>query len=685
MRPGDAADMLRLLNEVKADGGPLAGVVHLWNVDLEDPVSGAIDAERVQMLGTVSVLHLVQALTGDGAGATPLTIVTQQAQPAGDSMAPVCAVQASVWGLGRVVTAEHPALRTRLIDVERADAVNTSSLARELLSSDTSEGQVALRGATRYAARLVRSRQSRGTLVPEGPFALDIPQRGTLENLVLKPLAPSAPRPGEIRIRVEASGLNFRDVLNTLGMYPGDPGDLGGEVVGTVDAVGDGVTRFAAGDAVLALTPRAFCSFVTTGEKLAWHRPAWLSVQAAATIPLVFQTAYYALYHLADLRVGERVLIHAGAGGVGLAAIQLALLRGAEIFATAGSPEKRDLLRSLGVHHVMDSRSLEFAPQILAATGGEGVDVVLNSLAGEFITKSLALLRAGGRFLELGKTDLWDETRAKQVNARASYTPVFLGDACVSNPDLVEKMFGELMALFEQKRLTPLPHRTWPITQAAEAFRFMAQARHIGKVVIEQTDATAGFKIRADGAYLVTGAFGGLGLEVARWLSDRGAGRLILVGRRAPQDAAEAVIRGIEAAGTLVTTAVADVADFAVMRDLFASIDAASTPLRGIVHAAGALDDGVLAQQTAARFAAVMRPKVEGAWNLHTQTLNRALDFFVLFSAGAGLLGSPGQGNYAAGNTFLDALAWSRRAAGQTALSIDWGPWEKVGMAAARR
>lgn len=383
-----------------------------------------------------------------------------------------------------------------LVDLDPSVAASeqAAALVREVLQSARDESQVALRSARRLGARLVRARAARqagrsGALdVPSaGSFTLDIRQRGLLENLELRPLDVPPPAPSEIRIRVQASGLNFRDVLSALGMYPGEPGPLGGEAVGVVEAVGSAVTRFAVGDPVLALTPRGFSSVVNTSEKLAWRRPESMSVTQAATIPLVFQTAHYALNHLAGMTRGDRVLIHAGAGGVGLAAIQLAQMAGAEVFATAGSPEKRELLRSLGVSHVMDSRSLDFADAIRSATGGEGLDIVLNSLAGEFIPRSLSLLRARGRFLELGKTDLWNESRAAAVNPHASYAAVYLGDVCISDPDLVERMFAELMAWFGDGRLTPLPWRAFAIDRADEAFRFMAQGRHIGKIVIEQT------------------------------------------------------------------------------------------------------------------------------------------------------------------------------------------------------
>jgi acyl transferase domain-containing protein len=689
VRVGAAEDFARLVLEVGARGA-IAGVVHLWNLDLGSAGPGApADLEHARAIGCVSLLHVVQALASREDFRASVTVVTRGAQPADEPAGAVSILQAPAWGLGKVIAAEHPDLRARLVDLDEA-ATSTQAaaqLARELTGGESHEHQVAFRGGRRLGARLIRRRAGaephQGLPVPvDERFGLQITQRGMLENLRLAPIDTHPPGPGEIQIRVEASGLNFRDVLSALGMYPGEPGPLGGEAVGIVAAVGPGVTRFAVGDPILALTPRGFCSIVNTSEQLAWHRPRGMSVVQAATIPLVFQTAHYALNHLARMRRGERVLIHAGAGGVGLAAIQLARIAGAEIFATAGTPQKRELLRSLGVEHVMDSRSLAFADEIMAVTNGEGVDIVLNSLAGEFIPSSLGVLRAGGRFLELGKTDVWDGARAARVNPGASYAAVYLGDVCHAEPALIEKMFGELMAWFDAGQLKPLPHRTWPIDRADEAFRFMAQAKHVGKIVIEQVTAADRPIVRPDGAYLITGGLGGLGLAVARWLADRGARDLTLVGRRPPDGAALDAVHALEADGVQVTTAAADVADPAAMRQVFAALDSRRVTLRGVIHAAGVLDDGLLVQQDARRFAAVMRPKIDGAWNLHVGCAGRELDFFALFSAGAALFGSPAQGNYAAANAFLDALAWARRDAGQPGVSINWGPWQETGMAA---
>jgi acyl transferase domain-containing protein/NADPH-dependent curcumin reductase CurA/nucleoside-diphosphate-sugar epimerase/acyl carrier protein len=682
---GTSPEAVRALVERASSGRRLLGVVHGWNLDLPDDPASSAELSQVEDAGCLSALFVAQAVAEGSSGAT-LTIVTCGAQHVGGDTR-VAASQAPVCGLGRVLASELPALRTRLIDLDPDGSREASiaGLAAELSSEPGVENQIALRGNRRLAPRLVNAGvnvQPRSLLKTpaEGPMALDIVERGVLDRLHCVPFDPDPPGSGQVQIRVEASGLNFRDVLNALGMYPGDPGPFGGEVVGVVEALGAGVTDLEVGDPVLALTPRGFCTRVNTSSLLAWRRPRELAALDAATIPLVFHTAQYALTHVAGMKAGDRVLIHSAAGGVGLAAVQLAQRAGAEILATAGSPEKRALLRALGVRHVMSSRTLEFAEAFKAATGGAGVDIVLNSLAGEFITQSLKLLRPGGWFLELGKTDLWTAERAAGVAPGVRYQPVYLGTICEEDPQRIRTMFGELMPAFAAGELRPLPHVVFPIDRAADAFRFMAQARHVGKIVISQRLSGPASALRADATYLVTGAFGALGERVAKGLIERGARRLMLVGRHA----SAGVTERLRCAGASVDLHVHEL-DVADRHALDAAIRASCTPdapLRGVVHAAGVLDDGAVTQQTAERFARVMRPKLHGAWNLHDLTRERDLDFFVVFSAGAALFGSAGQSNYAAANAYLDALAHQRRAKGLPALSVNWGPWDGGGMAA---
>ena len=412
VRPGSSDDIARLLGE-RLDPAQAGwdGVVYLWPLDASAAWVG--DGGQVASQETIlgGALHVARALVLDGAG-TRLLLVTRGAQPAGG--AAVEPDQATLWGFGKSLAIEHPELRTVLLDLDPAPEGDAAvQLLAELGRGDESE--VALRGEQRLAARLAHTSAgaSEQPNADDGlPVELLITERGALDNLALHPAARRAPGPGEVEIRVAATALNFKDVLNVLGMYPGDPGQPGSECAGTIVAVGPGVVDLRPGDEVVALASGSFRSYCTVATELVAPRPATLSAAQAITVPIAYLTAAFALQHLGRMQPGERVLIHAAAGGVGLAAVHLAQRAGVEIFATAGSPAKREYLRSLGVQHIYDSRSLAFADEVRAATGGEGVDLVLNSLAGEFVPRSLELLRDGGRFLELGKRDHLTDAQA---------------------------------------------------------------------------------------------------------------------------------------------------------------------------------------------------------------------------------------------------------------------------------
>jgi phthiocerol/phenolphthiocerol synthesis type-I polyketide synthase C len=443
---------------------------------------------------------------------------------------------------------------------------------------------------------------------------------------------------------------------------------------------------------VVAVVPSSFGSFVTASAGLVSRKPASLSFDEAATIPIAFITAVYALRHLSQLSEGDRILIHSASGGVGLAAVQIAQQVGAEIFATAGSPEKRAFLESLGVPHVMDSRSTAFADEVMARTDGKGVDVVLNSLAGEGMLKSLDVLAPFGRFLEIGKRDIYEnrELGLAPFKKQLSYFSIDLERLFGERPAVGVKLFREVMQGFETGVFKPLRLQVFPITEAVHAFREMAQAKHIGKIVVSLGDSEqkktpapeADVVLRGDQTYVITGGLGALGLAVVTWMVEHGARHIALLGRSEPSAAARATLTALEQRGVSVAVVQADVAQRDQVSKALAQIDRTMPAVSGIIHAAGIQDDGVLLHQTRERFRTVMAPKVAGAWNLHTLTADRKLDFFVLFSSAASLIGSPGQANYAAANAFLDALAHYRRALGMPALSINWGAWSQVGLAA---
>ena len=718
--PGRAADLERMLGEVLAapegeddpnGGQPLHGIVFLWTLDapaLADDVPASAIL-RAQSRGTTAALQLVQALARVQ---VPLWLVTRAVHA--DDTTRVDPTHAPLWGLGRVVHGEQPERRCTLVNLGRgtADAGDElNALCAVLHAEDTGERQLVIRGSACRVARLQRVSRADLDLQPlpaaphgqdreQRPFRLEIDRAGMLDHLALRSMMRRAPGPGEIEIEVHAAGLNFLDVLSALGTIPDEGAGakasrprLGSECAGRVVAVGPGVERLAVGQRVAAIAFASFASHVVVDASLVVPIPDEMGFEEAATIPIVFATAWCALHDVARLRAGERVLIHAGAGGVGLAAVQIAQHLGAEIFCTAGSEEKRAYLRSLGIPHVMDSRSLSFADELMAVTGGEGVDVVLNSLAGAFIPKSLGILRSYGRFVEIGKRDYYADSKLglRPFLRNLSFSLVDLRAMTQERPTQVQDLLAGVMERFARGIFHSPPYRVFPVAQAREAFRTMAQAKHMGKLVLDIRAAEVAvlpareLEVRAAASYLITGGLGGLGLRVAAWLVDRGARHLVLVGRRAPSDEQRAAIRALEARDARIAVIAADVADAETVARMLAEVRAHLPPLRGIVHAAGVLDDAMLMNQDAARFATAMAPKLAGAWNLHVGTLDQPLDFFVMFSSVAALLGSPGQGNYAAANAFLDALCHHRRQRGLAALSIDWGAWAEVGMAAGAR
>jgi acyl transferase domain-containing protein/D-arabinose 1-dehydrogenase-like Zn-dependent alcohol dehydrogenase/acyl carrier protein len=574
---------------------------------------------------------------------------------------------APLWGLVRSAQAEHPG-RFTLIGLDGRES-SYLALAAAVASG---EPQLMVRDGTIGLPRLVRAGRSLSPPPGERDWRLESTESGTLASLALVPsgTARTPLADGEVRVMIRAAGVNFRDVLTALGMYPGPAGPLGLEGAGVVTEIGPRVTRFAAGDRVTGLIPAAFARMAITDERLLARVPDGWSYAEAAAMPVVFLTAYYALADLARVRPGDSVLVHAAAGGVGMAAVQLARHLGAEVFGTA-SPAKWDTLRALGLpdDRIASSRDPGFDAALLRATGGRGVDVVLNSLAGEFIDASLRLMPRGGRFLEIGKTDRRDPAAVAERYPGVSYRAIDLIEA---GPERITEMLTVILGLFAEGALRPLPRTAWDVRRAPDAFRCLQQARHVGKVIL-----TVPPPLDRDGTVLVTGGTGGLGGAVARHLvSSHGARNLLLISRAGPGAAAASALReDLSALGAMVTIAKADVAD----RDSLAAVLAGippEHPLTAVVHTAGMVDDGLTEALDPSRLAPVLRPKIDGAVHLDELTQDADLAAFVLFSAAAGLLGGAGQGSYAAANAFTDAFAAHLAASGRPVTSLAWGPWE---------
>jgi len=618
-------------------------------------------------------LDLVKAIVDAGGGA--LWVVTEGAQQVGADPEPLHVQQAALWGLARVVASEGIGLKAIRIDVDPAADARTRAacIAGELSGSDN-EDQIAYRKGVRHVARLVRRPAA---LRNNGPVRLQMAQGGTFENLRIVPLQRRTPGAGEIEIEVRASGLNFRDLLYALGMLPA-PGDeivFGFECAGIVTAAGADVTQFRIGQEVMALGRGTIGSFATVFAAHTIPKPAALTFEEAAALPLVYLTAIHGLEKLAQIRPGDRVLIHAASGGVGQAAVQIARRAGAEVFATA-SRAKWPRLESQGVRHVMDSRSLDYADEILRITGGEGVDIILNSLNGDYIERNLRCLRTGGRFVELGKIGIWTDEQMRAARPDVSYFPFDLGEVALADPDRIASMLHELAQSIDDRSLAPLPVETFPLQDAASAFRYMAQSKHFGKVTVSCASRAI---VRSEATYVITGGLGALGLEVARWLIREGARRLVLVSRqeRSPEAVAE-----LRASGAEIIVRAADVSDAGEVSRVIDIANTPSHPLRGVIHAAGVLDDCSVLELDRERLRRVLAPKTDGAWQLHLQTRELPLDFFVCFSSLSSLIGTPGQAAYAAANSFMDALAHHRRSQRLPMLSVNWGPWAGGGMAA---
>ena len=614
--------------------------------------------------------------------------------------------QATLWGFGRAVMNEHIELSCRLVDIEPGCAAPQALLVHELLSQENEE-EVLLSPSGRFVPRMLpagmtalreaSAREAR--LNNQGVLGFEAP--GSLRNLQWLALPERELQANEVEIEPVAAGLNFRDVMYAMGLLSDEAVEngfagptIGMELAGRIVRIGREVEGFKAGDAVLGFAPASFAARVRTPATALVIKPEKLSFEEAATIPTTFFTVYYALCELARLRAGERVLIHGAAGGVGIAAVQLAKHLGAEVFATASSNEKREFVRLLGADHVHDSRSLLFADEILHRTRGAGVDVVLNSLAGEAMVRSIGVLRPFGRFLELGKRDFYENTRIglRPFRNNISYFGIDADQLMGVSPHLTTRIFGEIMKLLGDGVLHPLPYRAFPVERAEDAFRYMQQAKQIGKILLTfhrgvplpQTASAASLRLDAQAAYLVVGGTSGLGFATARWLVEKGAKQVVLASRSAklaPELAAEAR-RWTEERGVTVTLASCDVTDAAAVKQLIQTVDTAATPLKGVVHSAMTIADGLIANLDDARMRNVMAPKVAGAWNLHQATRALSLDFFVLYSSATTFLGNPGQSNYVAANAFIESLVLWRRAAGLPGCFMAWGPIADVGFLA---
>jgi acyl transferase domain-containing protein/NADPH:quinone reductase-like Zn-dependent oxidoreductase/NAD(P)-dependent dehydrogenase (short-subunit alcohol dehydrogenase family) len=640
-----------------------------------------------------ALARLAAAAEGSAAGFCIVTQGGQQPEAPGMRHDPAAA---ALFALGRVLANEHPGLRPRRIDLAPQLAPEQAGrrLAAELLTELDDEAEVTLTEAARLVPRLRPGLPPAPP--PGGPQRLEIGQTGQLGSLRWAGFAPGAPGPGEVVLRIEAAGLNFRDVMWAQGLLPEEallPGfagpNLGMECAGVVEAVGEGVA-LRPGQRVVGVAPAALASHARTRAEALVPMHDGLDPAAAATIPVAFMTAVHALEDLARIEPGERVLIHGGSGAVGLAALQVALARGARVAASAGSPSRRAFLRAAGAELVLDSRDAGFADALRAAWP-DGVDVVLNSLAGAAMERSLGLLRPFGRFLELGKRDFAEGSRValRPLRRNATYFAVDVDELARARPAQAARLLAGIAARLREGAIRPLPAAIHAASEVEAAFRALQAGGHIGKLVIRppapggEAAAASPLARAAEGTILVIGGTQGFGLATARWLAERGARHLALLSRRgAATPGADAALRDLAARGATASLHACDATDAGALERTLAEIRAAFPPIRGIVHAAAVLGDGAAALLEPARAAPVLTAKLAIADHLDRLTADDPLDLFLMYSSATVVIGNPGQAAYVAANAALEALARRRRAARRPAMAIGWGPIADAGMLA---
>lgn len=659
--------------------------VYLWSLDESEPDSSGNGA----MFGTDGLFHLAQALEVSGpTSKLRIDVVTRGAQAVGHPHK-VALAQGPTIGLMRVIANEYPSFTCRGIDLPSAVSTMDEGCLWSELQRNDAEREIAFRGEGRYVRRIKRGLQPREKILRNTvPLRLESRERGLLDSLKLVPFGLPECGAGEVVIEVKAAGMNFRDVLKALALYPAETADariFGDEVAGVIKTVGAGVTHVAPGDRVFGLAVFGLATYSMARAGDVRLIPGGLTFEEAATLPVVFMTSWHALKNVANLKAGERILVHAGAGGVGMAAIQIAHHLGAEVIASAGNPAKRALLGVLGVKHVLDSRRADFAEDVMEITEGKGVDVVLNALSAEAIPMGLSCLSQFGRFIEIGKRDIYQNSRIPlwPLRKNASFHVVAMDAIFSADEAQTSELLETIAVLVAQDALRPLPFRSFPACRIDAAFRLMAQGKHTGKVIVSFPDPfvarrgeprVPAFEVKADAWYLITGAFGGFGKVLAGWLADCGAKNLMLTSRSgASTPESEAFVAILRARGLEVQVMQADAGSPDDVRCVLNKISSAHYPLKGVFHLAMVIDDAPISVLDRDRMRKVLAPKAHGAWLLHEGTMDMPLDCFVMFSSISSIFGNAAQANYASANAFLDSLAHYRQSLGLPALVINWG------------
>ncbi|OHX68065.1 type I polyketide synthase [Flammeovirga pacifica] len=684
-------------NMIDSIGNDIQHVIYLWSFDIQTSDKESLEVfTQLQEHFSISTLNLVRTLGGKDL-TVQTWLVTSGSEKVIEEDESIQLAQSPIYGIGRVAKNEFPLLPVRIVDMNQTMSADDLNKLINVISSEQEgkeeESEFAIRNNEVYVRRLVAVD---GDIADEraphlmnafgSNYRAEVRENGILNSLSLRAFYPEKLQKEEVRIAVKATGLNFKDVVNGMGILSQEAvaggvaeDTLGLECSGIVTEVGDGVSHVKVGDEVIAWAAYSLAGVTTASSHCVVAKPSNLNWEKAASLSVVYLTAHYGLNHLAHIEKGDKVLIHAATGGLGLAAIQLAQNVGAEIYATAGSDEKRDYLRSIGIKNIYDSRSLDFAGQIKVDTNGYGVDVVLNSLTGKAITQSFKCLAPFGTFVEVGKADIYNNSKLplKRFGENISFHVVDLDRLMAQKPRLASKLYQEVADLFKEEKVEGHPLKVFPVSEAGKALKYLSQVGHIGKVIVAMDDTMVevlpAHDLRFDNnaAYVVSGGASGFGLEVAKWIAENGAGELILLSRSgAKSDYDKDVIAYMESLGVKVQLPKVNITHEETLKKIF---DEVSSPIKGIIHSAAVLDDCTMPNLDADRFMRVYSPKAMGAWALHKASLGHDLDFFLSFSSISAVFGLPGQANYSSANNFLDRLATYRQSLGLVGNSVNLG------------
>tara|TARA_B110000046_G_scaffold97505_1_gene105202 strand:+ start:4 stop:6222 length:6219 start_codon:yes stop_codon:yes gene_type:complete len=700
-------DCNKVIDHVNARGS-LEGVVFGWGLDLvsnENLTANSI--EEAEELGSIMLMNIMRKLNESSYKINPsLWVLSSGAQCVGGSPELINLGQEGLRGVARVIVNEFPNYPTTMIDLSSpVQDVEIEVLVDEMFAGDKTD-ELAFRGRRRYVNKLERlsmdniAKKAMKTLPAEGSaYTGTIEEYGVLDNVVLRETERRTPAADQVEIQIKASALNFRDIMIAMGLLSDDAVDgglfgrtFGLECSGVITKVGADVTNVKVGDEVMATAPSCLGGFAYAYGVHCVKKPSGINWQEAASLPVVYTTAYFSLIHHCRLEKGEKVLIHAAAGGVGIAAINIANAVGAEIYATVSTQDKRDYIIGLGVkpENIMNSRTLDFADELMEKTNGRGVDVVLNSLSGEAIFKSVRCLAAYGRFIEIGKTDIYRNSKLglQPFGNNLTYFGVDVDRLFEQKKSFGGKLFQESIDYFVENNFAPHPVTVFPIGKLADAFQFMGGARHIGKVIVSMegevdiAPATE-IKFKENGTYLLTGGASGFGLSVAEWMTSKGARNLVLMSRSGVKtDFERDIVKRMEANGVNVMIAKGSVNDQADVDRIFKEVAETMPPIKGIQHAAMVLDDGSIPEIDHDRYMRVFNPKAVGCWMLHEATKDMDLDHFVSYSSISAIYGNPGQVSYVGANSFLDNFSHWRRAQGLPATTVNWGVIGDVGFVA---